>query len=326
MINHIVLIGAGQIGSRHLQGLAKVKIPISIGVVDPSSDAIAVAKSQFEEVEDRGMVKKLEFFHSLSDLRSNIDLAIIATNADVRKQIIKELLHSRQIKYLILEKVAFQSTEDFLEILSLLKEHHVAAWVNCTRRMYPIYQEIKNSFREDERLFLNFQGGAWGMGSNSIHIIDLLSFFSNESFFKISSSGLDTKFDENKRKGFLEFTGKLWGRSSNGSEFSLVSYKNSEMKAVMSILGKRAHFIVMESERKFLKTTEATKGKWEEHSFEIPYQSQLTNLVVQQLLGNETCKLTPIEQSYQLHKPMLTAFLRHLDICTGKKNSQCPIT
>ena len=164
------------------------------------------------------------------------------------------------------------------------------------------------------------------MGSNSIHMIDLLSFISGDNSFKISSSGLDRILEVNKRKGFLEFTGTLWGQSGNGSEFSMTSVKNSRLKGVLSLLGERAHFIIMESEEKLFKITEATKGKWEEQSFELPYQSQLTNLLVQQLLENGTCDLTPIEQSYQVHKPLLSSFLQHLDKCTGKRNMHCPIT
>ena len=36
-MTHIVIIGAGQLGSRHLQGLSRVDRAIRISVIDPDS-------------------------------------------------------------------------------------------------------------------------------------------------------------------------------------------------------------------------------------------------------------------------------------------------
>ena len=47
---NIAIIGAGQLGSRHLQGLKLAKLPIKIQVVDSSAESLAVAKSRYEEV------------------------------------------------------------------------------------------------------------------------------------------------------------------------------------------------------------------------------------------------------------------------------------
>ena len=45
----IVIIGAGGIGSRHLQSLSKIKIPLQIFVVDPILKALKIAKKMLEE-------------------------------------------------------------------------------------------------------------------------------------------------------------------------------------------------------------------------------------------------------------------------------------
>ena len=47
---HILLIGAGQIGSRHLQALALSDINIEISVVDSSTASLAVAKDRYKQV------------------------------------------------------------------------------------------------------------------------------------------------------------------------------------------------------------------------------------------------------------------------------------
>ena len=43
---HIAIIGAGQIGSRHLQGLTKIKQSINITVIDPNPAALKMAKKR----------------------------------------------------------------------------------------------------------------------------------------------------------------------------------------------------------------------------------------------------------------------------------------
>ena len=45
----IVVIGAGQLGSRHLQALSKVNFKTTIEVVDPFESSLVVAKGRFNE-------------------------------------------------------------------------------------------------------------------------------------------------------------------------------------------------------------------------------------------------------------------------------------
>jgi predicted dehydrogenase len=46
----IVIIGAGQLGSRHLQALRLIDEPIRIQVVDPSHESLKVAEERFNQV------------------------------------------------------------------------------------------------------------------------------------------------------------------------------------------------------------------------------------------------------------------------------------
>ena len=39
----IAIIGAGQLGSRHLQALVAVDFPLTVQVVDPSNEALKIA-------------------------------------------------------------------------------------------------------------------------------------------------------------------------------------------------------------------------------------------------------------------------------------------
>ena len=77
------LIGAGQLGSRHLQGLAKSDLEISIEVLEPFEDSRNTAKQRFEEIPTNKNIKSIDFHENISLLSDELDLVIVATNADV---------------------------------------------------------------------------------------------------------------------------------------------------------------------------------------------------------------------------------------------------
>ena len=52
MSKNIAIIGGGQIGSRHLQGLAKLSKQFQIYVVDPDKQALSIAKQRYLEVSE----------------------------------------------------------------------------------------------------------------------------------------------------------------------------------------------------------------------------------------------------------------------------------
>ncbi len=322
----IALIGAGQIGSRHLQALALTTIPISVEVVGRSSQSLVKAKERFEEIQGTGLVKSVKYFQTIKSLSNSIDIAIIATNADVRRKVIEELIQYKKTRFLLLEKVVFPSVQDFQAIIELLKINQVKAWVNCRRRMYTFYQEVQKNLGNGERIIYEEQGVNWGMGCNSIHSIDLISFVSGETDFRITSSELDIEILAGKRKGFLEFTGALYGISRNGSKFSLISYKESNAPRVIKISGNTSRYIIFESDGKLIQAHKSKSWEEEEVQIQFPSQSQLTHLVVSKILETGQCDLTPLELSFEFHKPLLEAFTQHLECVMKRSYERCPIT
>ena len=49
-INNCLIIGAGQLGSRHLQGLVKYLGQLEIYVLDPSIDSLIIAQEREREI------------------------------------------------------------------------------------------------------------------------------------------------------------------------------------------------------------------------------------------------------------------------------------
>lgn len=325
-MRNIILVGAGGIGRRHLQALAKCEIPLRIKVVDINKEALKKAEEEFRKVENNTVDKIVEFYTDINKGIEKADLGIIATNSDTRKDVIKNLLNQTEVFDLILEKILFQCLEDYEEIMELLDQRNVKAWVNCPRRLIPFYQEIKKSLNNNERIWYTVQGGDWGLASNAIHFIDHLAFFTNETEIEVDKSFLDNNVKESKRKGFLEFTGKLYCHTKNGSELALLSINKSAAPLLITILSNSAFYVVDENTQR-AKVAKANNGwRWEEIDFKFYYQSELTNIVVKDIFETGSCWLTSLKESILLHKVMLEAFIQHIEIVTKQKWSFCPIT
>lgn len=322
----IAVIGAGQIGSRHLQALGKIDIPISIEVVNPNTGALLMAEKRFGEVPINKNISSINFFKDLGKLSSEIDLCIIATKADVRADVIREVTARKIIRNLILEKVLFQNIKDFDLISELLKSANINAWVNCPRRTYPIYKWIKGFFPPGEKISICVEAQDMGLCCNSIHFIDLLSFITELTNIEIDITGIEKTVFESKRTGFIEFYGILQGFQSNGSNIIVTSQNKMPSLIKIMIFGERINVFINETEGTAEISKKEDNWKWEKIQFKEPLQSELTQLVAKDILENGKCSLTDFDDSCLLHKPLLSSFTTHLELIKGERVDYCPIT
>lgn len=324
---NIAIIGAGQLGSRHLQGLKRINRKIDVTVVEPNFAAIETAKKRFNEMPDNPLVQNVNYLPDISQLSEHIDIAIIATNADIRRNIVEQMLKETDVDKMILEKVAFQSVDDFESVIERLKRKHVKAWVNCTRRMYPIYKEIKKELEHESRISFHAGGKNWGMACNSIHHIDLFSYLTGDVSIELDGSGMDEDIYKSKRGGFVEFGGYLTGRSSRSDSISLVDYKTDKGVSIsLHIVCRNSEFLIHELDGIVTHAKKINAWEVKKEKFKIPFQSELTHLAIQELLDEGTSALTHLEESFMLHKPMLETFNRHLEKISKKQYNKCPIT
>lgn len=322
---NIVIIGAGQLGSRHLQSLAKSDLDLNIEVVEPSLKAAEVAKSRFEEIEKGNQGIKINFFTGLEELSSNIDLAIVATNSDIRSKIIKNLLTLKLVKNLILEKVLFQKEEDYFEIEKLLSDKQVNAWVNHPRRMFPLYEKIKKSLEGSE--FINYQvsGGGWGLACNGLHFLDHLSFISSASGCNISTSFLLSKIINSKREGFFEVIGNLTGKI--GNHFFDLSCMEKFSPTIINISSEKINWIIDEANNRYSYAELATGWKWNHQEEKVVFfQSELTHVAVKSILLNKSSSLPTYKEAVGNHLPFISSLKDHIEKNTKQKLDYCPIT
>jgi hypothetical protein len=322
----IAIVGAGQIGSRHLQAMSLFDRPVCLQIVDPDAASLTTAEERFNQCAKSPHVLSVDFLRDIADLPGALDLVIVATSANVRRAVVETLLAHKVVRYMILEKVLFQKIEDLDAVGRLLQDKNVVAWVNCPFRMVPFYQSLKARFKEDRKLDYAVTGSLMGIGCNSIHYLDMCAFFSGDWDFALTPALLDEAVIASKRPGFVEFTGTLAGLSAQGSRFAITSYADGEAPVVITITSSSMRCVIRENEGKCWSSDADSNWVWREEVFLIPYQSQMSHLAVGRILESGICDLTTYAESVGLHKSLLDAFATHLQQHASLDNSVCPIT
>tara|TARA_B100001250_G_scaffold400535_1_gene411197 strand:- start:313 stop:609 length:297 start_codon:yes stop_codon:yes gene_type:complete len=96
---NIAVIGAGNIGCRHLQALAKLKGDYIIFTIDPSLDALKSAFNMYNEVKTDNS-PDLYRFENIIELPQELFVVIVATNSKQRYSV-TELIILKKIKFII---------------------------------------------------------------------------------------------------------------------------------------------------------------------------------------------------------------------------------
>lgn len=322
----IAVIGAGNIGLRHLQSILKMEKPTIVQVVDPSTNALQRAKVFVGQLPNNNWIHRIEYINSLVELFDEIDCAVVATTADVRRTVIEQLIKLKRVKYLILEKVLFQRIQDYFDVKTLLDTYGVRAWVNCGRRVWPSYQRIKKELTPACQVECSVSGSQWGLACNSIHFVDLLAYLTNDTEIGKFINQLHSHIQPSKRAGFVEFYGTMQCSTKQGHRLVMTSYSEGVAPHLIQIQSQHVRLIIRETEGKMWRSGESTGWKWVEEDFPIVYQSQLTHQIIEELINAGDCGLTSFEESLQLHIPLISFFLSHYSMVMKKDVDICPIT
>lgn len=315
----VSIIGAGQLGSRHLQGLKTAQTEMEIWVIDASDESLTVAKERCDAI-NATTPKIVHYSQTIDELPNEIDLVIIATGSKPRASLIKTLLSKCTVKYLVLEKVLFPVLSDYNEIGNLLNKKSVKCWVNCPRRMYVMYQQIASMIDQSKPLTMVYEDENWGLCCNSIHEIDIFMYLTGETNYTIDIAKVNNEIEASKRSGYVEMTGSLRITTPKGNVLVLTSENGFKGTPGLTIINGTTNFFIDE-----------TQGFWkkEEERFEykVPYQSQLSGILADELLTKGECALSTFEQSASYHKPFVEALLKKYNsIINEIDNKLLPIT
>jgi len=298
MTKKVCIIGAGQIGSRHLQALKAVKESLDVLVVDNSTDSLNTAKERYNSMDTVGGNHVLKYSNKMPrDL--TFEVAIIATSSGPRAAITKELLKTNEVKSLILEKILFQKKSDYSQIDRLLEIKKVRTWVNCPMRMMPFYADLKKEF-DGKNITYVLYGNESGMATDLIHHVDFVSFLTGSTDFDVDTRLLDKKLKNSKRNGYLETTGSLSVSFKNGSQLIVRCDSGGQSPKILEIFDEEKRYTIFENQNKAL-LFKAPDWKTEEVKLNLPYQSRLTTTVVENLLDSGKISLPTYKESARLH-------------------------
>lgn len=325
MIFKTAIVGAGNLGSRHLQALKLIKRDIVVTVCEANRQAAIVAQERYDQLPENLHVKELDFISDYKKLPLFQDLIIVATSSKERYSIAKWIIENLNVKHMILEKVVFQEEGDFDEFSKCIKNRKTKVWVNCPRRMFDFYKMIKQCMRDAVYTDMIVSGSSWGLGCNSIHMLDLYRYLTDFEEYEYDNSHLEPGYIESKRKGYVEFTGQILIRTNKGN-LTLKNYKDGTIPLEIILDSDKIRGIIKEYEK--IAYIQNDKNMWSTECMvvDMRHQSNLTNIAVEQLIETGECDLTKYDDTILLHNIILSCFLNHINKYSDIEVKRCPIT
>ena len=303
----IAVLGVGQLGSRHVQGLLSSMKPLHIWLQDPSIDSPSIFENWKTTYSIDAGIHSVNFDPTSSAFPDHFDLVISATTADIRYQSLNTFLEGRTFDYLILEKLLTTGLEDLEKLTSLVRRSK-GSWVNHARRLWPFYQEIKNELHDVGPMHMIVEGSDWNLGSNGSHFCDLVRWLSGEELVSADSSLVDSEWRESKRQGFWEFTGQLSYRFSRGSDLILRSTLLAENENALPF---KITIQTWDGDLVIDETAGTARGSLLQEVLHGrgPFQSELTADLVREIMETRECDLPKFEDVRDDHVMYLTELL-----------------
>jgi predicted dehydrogenase len=320
MSYRVLIVGSGNVGSRHIQGILKSKFRIDIHVVEKNINSIFVTKKRISEV--KYLKKKIFFYKNLNFKKKKFDLAIVATNSTGRLNLIKKTLKFQNIKNMIIEKVAFQSVKDHLKAIKIIEKNKTSAWVNCARNYNPIYSLIKKKINNKKSIKVHVKGNGWNLASNSIHFVELFNFLSSREISQNFFFDKTNKVLDSKRKGFKEIKGTF--KISNRFGDSLIlkdnyKYKKNSLNVKIYNSG---NIIYIDEHNRIIKSKMFGQKIF---YFKELKQSNLSKKYIDSIIMEKKILLPSLENSYMPHKLLIELIMDNLKF-KNYKFKKCPIS
>ena len=310
----VALVGLGNIGFRHLQGLASIRDRIELVGVDPSAEAVERARTEWTRNDGRG-----RFTTALDEL-DRADVLILATPSRGRLDLMRRLSGRVAPKSTILEKVVFTRRADFDAATAWAAEIGTDVRVNCPCRTWPVYRELADRLaRIDGPIRMSVTDPDLGLACNGVHNVDAFQFLVGDRPIHTVEVELG-RVVESKRPGFYEVFGRFEIATERGDRLTL-SVRETDPS------GRRIR-------------VETAAGATEVDQFagtfdlgggpvavgRAPYQSELTGKVVAEILDTGTCSLPSLATSAIAHGLFIDALTPHFEAAGIDCRDGLPIT
>ena len=327
MSKRILLLGCGQLGSRHLQALAVLDNVETIIVVDPNANGLALGQQRLKEVPNANT--RINYhWHQEIPAGITVDLVVVATLAINRYEHIKTMLERVKVTNLLIEKIVTQSVETYAALSQLLKKHKVNAWVNCKSRAYTIHQQVKAMIKPHEPLVMTVIAGNQGLATNGLHEIDLFFHYCPLSELSVAVSQLDPIAHPSKRgNGIVDLSGLIVANDKSGNSLSINFINDNQMPDTIFINTTSHRFIIDHFRKLFMVSTVERDWIWQTIGVDEPWQvSAMSTGFVNDILTKGSCLLPSLAQHQPAHDFLMSVIKPHLIKLGISCEQGCPVT
>ena len=311
-----LIIGLGNIGLRHLEGLSNLEDSnLNVHLFDKSNDYISRFKNEFKNLEKKIKINFCSKIESLS--KTDFDITIISTDATERIKILKHVAKNINSKLIIIEKPICNSVTD-LNFLKKNKFHNV--FVNFPGRYCNWHKEIKDKILKDypNQIFqVDITERNLGIACNSSHFVDLIHSWIGQYPIKVDSSEL-SNWKKSKRDGYFDLDGtiKITFRNNHILRISSGPHYNSLKINITGNDGKNICFMDYEKGLATFEDKTFKKGNFnrnissEEGIRFSKLQSESTNLLYKKLV-NKDIEICNLETAVKCYEKVLISFIKY---------------
>ena len=287
---NILILGLGNIGYRHLESLSKIKDKVNITIIEKiKSKTLKINKLILNNNID------IKVFNKIPS-NQKYDLSIICTNSDVRYSAVLNLIKLNKLQFIILEKVVFDNKADYYKFQKLINDKNIHCFVNYPRNMMRCYKELKKEFIKDKVNKFVISGKNWGIMSNSLHFLNLISFMINKNNLKIKDVNLHDRIYKSKRNGFHELKGSL-SFAINDTKIFLED-SNIYNSNIITIDFSKTLIKISEAKKK-IQYYNKINNKNNEKSFDFKFQSELTFEIYEAIKNKKKICLPTYDETYK---------------------------
>ena len=302
MTSNIMIIGCGQLGSRHAQSLAKFNPRGTLTLVDPSLESLDKCHRL---VLENGFMGKIQVGTRPRDFSEPFDLLVVSTSSVERAASIEEFFSTCSAPYVLLEKLLASNLEELEKIHRTVSEVQMSAWVNCPMPYYPHFRDMTSALatqNSSEILNYSVKSKSVGLITTSVHNLDHFARLAKSNVESITLTD-DSLLCASKREGYAEIAGTLIAETEN-KDVLIMEFDPRDNTPFHTIEIQKGRSSWKFEQHKG-ELTEVQDGARTVSKFETPLQSALTGDSFAKLQSGTGLFFFKQKTAYEIHRLLL---------------------
>lgn len=313
---HVLISGAGELGSRYLQSMVPCSLPLTIYIHSDNPRSLEICVQRWMTAQGNTTHHKIIVCHSFDMLPDHLNIAIVSSTSKSRPLLVEAIAKKASVEYWILEKILTQNPDAIEQMLAFVSTGQ-KCWVNYYMQGEEWYAEIKRQLSIARPMHMRVYGGEWGLACNALHFIHLHEWFANTKLVSLDVGGLSTAWHESKRPGNWEIYGQLSAEFADGSNLELLA-KPGPVQYLISVRDDQNEWEIDEP------SGVAHRDDGLEIKGRVPYQSE--RRLIEEILTTGNSRLPTFETIIATDELFIRAMLKHWQQHKNLKAISVPIT